>query len=321
MDSLDLDKLTIVDEELESFREQWKREVEGKAGTSSLGGHERGATGTGPSKGKETVRNSQEASKKTTGAKLEINSRGWVAKSKSEAVDQKSSSSSDNGPTPASAIEIYDLAVKFEREGNLSKALENYQRAFKMDDRIDFKWRQLWQKGELEAATGGSRATEESEHDQPDFSYHLFERETGPFSFETTATVANELGEMPLSFVPKRKNKSVPLAIVPDELILVLLKQVAWMDVYVGFEGQESLRASGQAFLTNRLFRPLLLNQALLNVGLVNKKLYMLTREQVVWRDLCEKTYRPNVPSLLSLANELVSYSSLAGQWVILLPS
>ncbi len=44
-----------------------------------------------------------------------------------------------------------------------------------------------------------------------------------------------------------------------------------------------------------------------MNVGLVNKKLYMLTREQVVWRDLCERTYRPTVATLSVLEADLVS--------------
>lgn len=224
--SLDLDSLTIVDEELEQFRQAWKAEVDQRARSHQSEAKEPPAKA-GSSSEQRTA--NKIGIRRTVGAKAESKPATSPAVGAQRSEASKSATSSAGASEPASALDIYDTAVRFEREGNLSKALEHYQRAFRLDDQVDSKWRGLWQRGELEQVM----VRKEEEKDQPDFSYHYFERESAPFAFETSATVAQELATTALAFEPKRKNKIVPLAIIPDELILVLLKHVAWMDPYV----------------------------------------------------------------------------------------
>ncbi|KAI9024030.1 hypothetical protein DFJ74DRAFT_60903 [Hyaloraphidium curvatum] len=278
----DLDNLSLVeDSELQEFRRRWREEVESRARSAKSGADAVSASSTdeaGKAAGKDV---GNRVGRDPKAISLDIRKAGsasgtaLVSARLAAGTAQPQREASDGAAT---AVDVYDTAVRFEREGNLSKALEFYQKAFRMDDQCDSKWRKLWARGELSDA---APSTDDGEKDRPDFTYEWFERENGPYGFESSTTVATELSNIPLSFVPKKKNKTVPLAKVPDELILVVLKRIAWMDPY-----------------------------ALVSIGLVNKKLYMLAREQVVWRDLCERTYRTFVPNVLALEAELPTYSN-----------
>ncbi|SCV67584.1 BQ2448_5195 [Microbotryum intermedium] len=80
-------------------------------------------------------------------------------------------------PKPATAIELYDVAVISEREGRFNDALVNYRAAFKIDPEIDRTYHQL-----IQRATQESRLSTATTKGDPN--------SAGDFKFERTIQLA-----------------------------------------------------------------------------------------------------------------------------------
>jgi len=173
------------------------------------------------------------------------------------------------------AVKFYEEGTQHERIGNVAAALSLYQRAFKLDENVDQHWRSLWQNGGLDAIK--PKAPKE-EH--VDFAPH-FVPGGNPVSL---TTLADEFADMTLHFNPRRVDKPVILERLPNEVVICVLQQLGVVDVH-----------------------------SLVSTGLVCKKMYILTREQTIWRFLCEHVYRPT--RSMRTIGPLAAEVSLYGDW------
>ncbi|KXS18638.1 hypothetical protein M427DRAFT_132580 [Gonapodya prolifera JEL478] len=186
------------------------------------------------------------------------------------------------------ALRLYDLASTAERQGNLSKALEFYQSAHKLEGNIDQLYRRKWASNTLPTTTTTS-TTSTDDHDHIDLSYQYAASLDDVPSDPTTSLPLHEtLARTPggLVITPRRPHRASPLTKLPGEVLLALLRAVGRVDFV-----------------------------ALNNASEVCRRLYVLARETGVWRDLCAVTYMGagfgGAASLAELEREVIVH----GDW------
>ncbi|KZW00048.1 hypothetical protein EXIGLDRAFT_723197 [Exidia glandulosa HHB12029] len=170
------------------------------------------------------------------------------------------------GPRLQSSLDFYRLAVDMEQRGKLDDALALYRRAFRMDAHVD----KLYHKFSLAEQRLNQHVQTEKPTEPP--------KATGDEPSEPTpiSTIIESLqqSEEPLAFAPEDESAPVPLALMPDELLIhtVLL-----------------LALQGDIATVERL-------------ALVNRKLRLLTLDATIWRSLVQLVHvPPQVPDQLEL--------------------
>ncbi|KAG9284662.1 hypothetical protein G9A89_004704 [Geosiphon pyriformis] len=236
----------ISDSDLEEFRREWRAEVKSKKNTEkSISENDPFIT---------------QGSKHFEGQPLE-----HIEETKEvDARWEPGKRAQPNNP-----LDIYVQAIILEREGNLSEALIQYQQAFKLDRHIDNTYRKYYDKAVRESVSDeGSSSSEFSKH---------FEKELEPG--QTTLPQKHEMPETSkddpililieslrskhLEYEPLKPIKGIPIAKLPNELVLCILKQLIILDI-----------------------------SSVAKFSLVCKKFLLLSRENSLWRYICEHAYR-----------------------------
>ncbi|KAI6712131.1 hypothetical protein JHW43_005326 [Diplocarpon mali] len=125
--------------ELEQFRQQWRAEVSARSQID--GNRESKSTklprkplrtpGQGSSRASKHLNNEEEAVQSRTSSTLE---RAWEDQGRDESLKTVAKE-------PQSALELYEKAVEREAAGTLGDSLTLYRKAFRMDDRVDQKYK------------------------------------------------------------------------------------------------------------------------------------------------------------------------------------
>ncbi|THH03769.1 hypothetical protein EW145_g6022 [Phellinidium pouzarii] len=158
----------------------------------------------------------------------------------------------------SSAVDIYRLAVQHEQSESLDDALRLYRHAFRLDTNVD----KAYQKDELLAVRKleeGSRADHDQHHNALSFDNSIGEldswRLSSPQKINThTGSLANIISSFSheLNFEPEDEKAGVPLRLLPDELLVLIL----------------------------RTLEPVSIER----FALINKKARTLTLDPVIWR-------------------------------------
>jgi F-box protein 9 len=267
-----------IEDQLETFRQQWSEEVQGRRLAKDL---------PTPTRKSEVKRERKQSFDRVFDEPRKLAPRGFGnggvlgrdavdISVQSEAKEtQKIESVKPEKDVQALAVKMYEEGTQHERNGNVSAALSLYQRAFKLDENVDQHWRKLWQSGDLETI----KPVKKEEH--VDFAPQFL-----PGGHSSVSNLAEEFSNMTLHFNPKKQGKTVILEKLPNEVLICVLQQVIVMDVYT-----------------------------LISLGLVCKKMYLLTREQTIWRSICENVYRTHSNRGIIVTTPLSSEVSLYGDW------
>ena len=133
------------------------------------------------------------------------------------------------------AVESYRLAIQYEQSGELDEALRLYRNAFRLDPHVDKAYRT--EERRLELAAGSRTANLPAKKDtkvtvlEED---HVFSAKRGqkPKTVSSkhsgTDSLAKLISTFPhdLSFEPLIENEDVPLRVLPDEVLVLVLKRL-----------------------------------------------------------------------------------------------
>ncbi|KAI8812175.1 hypothetical protein BJ742DRAFT_795113 [Cladochytrium replicatum] len=192
----------------------------------------------------------------------------------SEVTKKKGEPPQQQQTAESRAIEAYIKAGHYERMGALSDALAQYRDAFRLDPEVERHYRHAMQTDRvgLEARYG------EYLHAQNDFyTYYQFgdaghstRMAEGMKALDDLAREFCRDGKAP-GFRPMLDYKPCTLGKLPSEVVMKIL---------------------GSCFIRDRA--------AIVSLSLVNKKMFVLTRERTVWRRMCEALHpvHVGVPSL-----------------------
>ncbi|KAK9720089.1 hypothetical protein K7432_004350 [Basidiobolus ranarum] len=243
---------TLLDsDELSEFRKQWKDEVE--AGKRMQ---------VAPSLPKDSASKSKEVQNK---AELEVDleisaeKEMGIGASQSQALQTK----------PLDCLEYYIRAVSYEKQGNLNAALLNYRLAFKLNPYADDLYKQYCQEqNSMEVQKSKSDNKEEFQferHIQIGEDYEAIHAEhPDAKEFEDPLKdLLQDMKQMNLSYSPLDPDKAVHIAILPDELVLFLFKNLLLQDI-----------------------------QSIGRLGRSCKKFLMLTRDSAIWKFGCQVFFK-----------------------------
>ncbi|KAH8552965.1 hypothetical protein BGW37DRAFT_518933 [Umbelopsis sp. PMI_123] len=245
-------------DELEEFRRQWKAEVEIKKHVEHL--HVEIPTNKGNfSKNEDSAEATRSGS--TTGLVQRVTEPETTDAQIEEEATEKNT-----------AMDYYVLAVDKERQGNLGKALENYRKAFKMDRNIDFKYKQHYQTHIAPSITAEisadipSQTLSGAEESENDIFLHVVQFGGEYVPPKNTHNPIDDLIEdfqnQSLEYLPAEEEKPVLISILPNEVIVHVLRHVVLESVI-----------------------------SVHNFALACKRFLVLTRAQSIWRQLCEYAY------------------------------
>ncbi|KAK4128635.1 hypothetical protein N657DRAFT_667842 [Parathielavia appendiculata] len=221
--------------ELESFREQWKAEVRARhvvPSRSQSQQHQRAAAGPSTTYAKTPARVKPPQPKKKPAAQEEDDDNAQ-SRSFDEPAAARPTSSHDREQLgapemgePVSALEHYERAVEKEAAGNLGDSLKLYRKAFRMDDAVDIKYKNKhFPKAVPKPAPAAPfrrapvGADSVSKPDEPQSMNDLI----ASFSVVSIAPAPPAVEGMPPS--------PCPLASLPEELLVHILRDVAILDV------------------------------------------------------------------------------------------
>ncbi|TDL23589.1 hypothetical protein BD410DRAFT_786831 [Rickenella mellea] len=218
-------------DELARFREAWKAELRQRSHSVS-----RTANGEDPASG--------EAS----------NAHAVVS------AAHQSSGSASSSKTLSSAVDTYRRAVEQEQMGELDVALRLYRQAFKMDPNVDKAYR----KEEIMLERMG--LLEVTHRKKPPAEVPLEELHIRPMPAikgHVTGTLAEIVAKFPqqLIFEPEDQEQGVALGVLPDEVLVLILKGL----------------------------HPAMVER----FALVNRKARLLTLDAAIWRHFVQVTYVP----------------------------
>ncbi|KAH7921300.1 hypothetical protein BV22DRAFT_1038818 [Leucogyrophana mollusca] len=174
-------------------------------------------------------------------------------------------------PAFGRAIEVYRSAVNHEQRSQLDEALRLYRQAFRLDPNVDRAYHKEEQRLEqLALETAAARKKPASGAAPPGavdglaqgveaLSIHHGTREIGT----VTGTLANVLAGFPqeLIFEPEDEKEGTPIKIIPDELLLHILRSLDTTTI--------------ERFAT------------------VNRKARVLSLDSAIWRDFVHLAYKP----------------------------
>ncbi|ORX92915.1 hypothetical protein K493DRAFT_338562 [Basidiobolus meristosporus CBS 931.73] len=237
----------LESKELAEFRKQWKEEVE--AGKRA---HQAPSTVPPVQKAKEIPQDA--------GLETEIGT---------ESQGPFESATSHAQTSPPDALEYYLRAVANERQGNLNAALINYRQAFKLNSNVDALYKQHYQNQLLTETQKANAETKEDflfeRHIQIGEDYEAIHAEhPNAEEFEDPLNdLLQDMKQLTLSYSPLNPDKPVPIAILPDELVLVLFKNLILRDI-----------------------------QSIGRLARSCKKFLMLSRDSALWKFACLVTYK-----------------------------
>ncbi|KAL5513306.1 hypothetical protein ACEPAH_3704 [Sanghuangporus vaninii] len=167
-----------------------------------------------------------------------------------------------------SAVETYRLAIQYEQTGDLDEALRLYRNAFKLDSNVDKAYR----REELRLAGAALRV--ENGHVEEHSRWDPFSAEKALTRSRSkarpivgkclhTGALMHLLSSFPddLDFIPLDEASNTPLRLVPDEIIVLILKM---LDPH-----------------------------SIERFALLSRKARVLSLDSSIWRDLVQKTYMP----------------------------
>ena len=181
-----------------------------------------------------------------------------------ESEESKLESLMNSQPKTASkqedAVEAYLKATQFERQGNLNSALKQYRMAEKLDPNIHQIIRQNPKLMNVNVEGSSSKG-------EPDFNtFYSFGGNDIPKTnaFDQPESISRLLLNQfqQIHFISENENKNCVLETIPNEILVQILQ---W----------------------NILWDP----GFLLKLACVCKKMYILVREQSLWRFLCERVH------------------------------
>ncbi|CAG8679704.1 11953_t:CDS:2, partial [Ambispora leptoticha] len=248
----DLSSQPIVDSVLEEFRKEWKTELKSR----KLQQQESSAV-------------SVPVVSSAGGSKTYTQPLEHLEETKDRDVQWIKGKSTEN----QNALDIYIQAIVLEREGNLGEALIKYRQAFKLDRHIDYTYKKHYNDAMREATSDkGSTSSESAKHfeqetimarDSSSSKDTLKEILTSSTINDPAYDLVESLRDQILDYEPLDPNKNIPIAKLPNELVLCILKQL------------------------------LLLNVASIGTfSLVCKKFLLLSRENSIWRFACLRAFR-----------------------------
>ncbi|KAL5531343.1 hypothetical protein ACEPAG_4220 [Sanghuangporus baumii] len=228
-------------EELVKFREQWKAEIKQRSTHShvSPSGDGRPLDSSSPS----------------------VHAHLFAAQSRVPGAQPLSRSL-------VSAVETYRLAIQYEQAGDLDEALRLYKSAFRLDPNVDKAYRR--EELRLEAAAShveSSHVKELLRQDSSSAERILTRSRSKARPIERklahTGALMHLLSSFPddLEFVPFDETSNVPLRLLPDEIIVLILKMLD--------------------------------PRSIERFALLSRKARVLSLDSSIWRDLVQKTYMP----------------------------
>ena len=177
------------------------------------------------------------------------------------------------------ALDVYIKASMFERMGNLSSALQYYREAHRMNADVEAEYRRYLPLHKNDNSLATSVVSKDQNIDESFFTYYQGiqgDEDLVPNPHNGGTLLLDSLPPLSkLTFHPQSDKKPQPLSQLPSELLTHVLK-----------------------FVILKQF------PMLVNVSLVCRKFYVLTREKSLWRYICERIHRPSRP-FLALEREL----------------
>ncbi|TFK39816.1 hypothetical protein BDQ12DRAFT_512503 [Crucibulum laeve] len=175
-------------------------------------------------------------------------------------------------PGLGNALSIYRQAVYAEQRSDLDEALLLYRQAFRLDPHVDRAYHReemlasilQGQTAAVKKLTVSAATDEEVEQLASNLQNTLaLSKPVSTGKAVVTGTLASLISGFPqeLAFEPENELESVPIKMLPDELLVLVLKKLDPTSI-------------------ERFAR-------------VNKKLRVLSLDSTIWRNLVSKTYRP----------------------------
>jgi F-box protein 9 len=134
-----------------------------------------------------------------------------------------------------SAVDTYRRAVEFERQSRLDDALQLYRQAFRMDSNVDKAYHKAeQQQRQIQSANSIQRPGKKAESLTDTSAIDkltcglgaLSVKHTGAVGGIVTGTLASLLENFPrdLVFEPEDERNEVPLNVLPDEMLVLILR-------------------------------------------------------------------------------------------------
>ncbi|KAI8311362.1 F-box protein HRT3 [Colletotrichum sp. SAR11_59] len=221
-----------LDSELESFRQQWKTELQSKKSVPEpRGSHSKK---TAPSSSKAIV--APESSRTATNKKSQIEEDEEYARALTfdEPAPPSSSGRTLDQPEPpkakelVSALDHFEEAVEKEAIGNLGDSLKLYRKAFRMDNRVDLAYR----KKHFPAAVGKPVQTATSA--TPAASSSAADKSAETQQQTMSELIASFSGLSVAAAPPPVEGDPAPpcpIAGLPEEILVHIFKDLAVLDV------------------------------------------------------------------------------------------
>ena len=176
-------------------------------------------------------------------------------------------------PRQMTALELYEQGVLRERQGALSDALVHYRMAFKKDPNVDRLFREAFRAGTTAEAHfdrphGGNSALEDTGYAKFVQTTPDYDSKKGHKMSEEMATMMKMMSSlrMPIEADDEVKEKTT-VADLPEEV----LNQIVHHTI---------VSSAGSAYTA---------------LSLTCQKLFLMTLDRAIWRDLCLRTYWPQV--------------------------
>ncbi|CAE7141810.1 unnamed protein product [Rhizoctonia solani] len=190
--------------------------------------------------------------------------------------NKASSSNAPPSPSPTrvrrAPIDIYAEAVEKEQRGELNEALDLYRRAFRLDPNVDRAYHHRSITESLQALTLAPIKPSATQLPKPE---PIHVAATSTHSIRTLISAFPPASE--LAFLPEDERQPVPIARVPDELLLHVLKV---LDI-----------SSIERF------------------ALVCRRARVLTVDPDLWRDFVTLTYvPPQIPTTVALTEYITRF-------------
>ncbi|KAH7335449.1 hypothetical protein B0J17DRAFT_670236 [Rhizoctonia solani] len=191
-------------------------------------------------------------------------------------TNQSSSSNAPSSPprprTRQSPIDIYAEAVEREQRGELDEALDLYRRAFRLDPHVDRAYQYRSASDAFKSLTLAPVKSSTTQLPKPE---PIHVSATSTHSIRTLISAFPPASE--LAFLPEDERQPVPIAHVPDELLLHVLKL---LDV-----------------------------PSIERFALVCRRARVLTVDPDLWRDFVTSTYvPPQIPTTVPLAEFITRF-------------
>lgn len=186
-----------------------------------------------------------------------------------EALKQSTALDEPATERPLTALELYERGVLRERQGALSDALVHYRMAFKKDPNVDRVFRDAFRAGttaeaQFDTPSGGNSALE-------DTGYAKFVQTTPDYDAKKGHTMSDEMASMMKMMASLRMPIEAEEGVRDRKNIADLPEEVLSQVVHHAIVG-----SAGSAYTA---------------LSLTCQKLFLMTLERSVWRALCLRTY------------------------------